>query len=83
MSDAPDCPACDATMAAGWIAMWNPIVGQKVRWQPTQPGWGRMRVPEGAAVVLKARTGGRDARLAYRCPSCATVVIPPDATYDT
>jgi hypothetical protein len=69
-------------MEQGWLAMWNPIIGQKVRWQPTQPGWGRLRVPKGVAVVLAARFGGKDARFAHRCPDCATVVVPPDSTYD-
>lgn len=63
--------------------MWNPILGQKVRWQPTEPGYVRLRVPEGAVVLLKARAGGRDARVAMRCPQCATTVIPADPSYDT
>jgi hypothetical protein len=82
MSDTLDCPLCHVPMASGWVAMWNPIMGQKVRWQPTQPGYARLRVPEGAAVVLQARRGGRDARAAHRCAQCATVVVPPDPTYD-
>ena len=69
-------------MTTGWIAMWNPIMGQKVRWQPTQPGYRRMRVPTGAAVVLQARFGGKDARVASRCITCSTTVIPPDPSYD-
>jgi len=76
------CPTCSARMDSGWVAMWNPIIGQKVRWQPTRPGYARLHIPKGARVVLAARVGGRDARLAMRCPSCATVVVPPDATYD-
>jgi len=32
----------------------------KVRWQPTQPGYWRVRVPQGAEVLLKARFGGKD-----------------------
>jgi hypothetical protein len=82
MADQFDCPSCNEQMAAGWIAMWNPIPGQKVRWQPTKPGHARFRVPNGAAVVLKTRGGGRDARVAHRCPSCSTLVLPPDLTYD-
>ena len=76
------CPSCGVKMVQGWMAMWNPILGQKVRWQPTRPGYGRLRVPPGAAVVLKARVGGRDARIAHRCPSCLTIVVLPDAAYD-
>lgn len=53
------CPTCESQMEQGWVAMWNPIVGQKVRWQPTQPGYGRLRVPKGAAVLLAARFGGK------------------------
>ena len=63
--------------------MWNPIIGQKVRWQPVQPGYRRLRVPKGAAVMLKARFGGRDAREALRCAACATTVIPADPSYET
>jgi hypothetical protein len=76
------CPTCSAGMDSGWVAMWNPILGQKIRWQPTKPGYVRMHVPQGARVVLAAQVGGRDARFAMRGPSCATVVVPPDATYD-
>ena len=83
VSNTLDCPFCQTPMASGWVAMWNPIIGQKVRWQPTQPGYGRLRVPDGAAVVLRARRGGREARVAYRCSQCAAVVVPPDPTYDT
>ena len=76
------CPLCGSPMTAGWIAMWNPIMGQKVRWQEPEPGWRRLRVPPGAEVVLQARTGGRDARIAHRCRSCSATVIPPDESYD-
>jgi len=69
-------------MLDGWLAMWNPILGQKVRWQPTRPRWRRLRVPEGAAVLLQARLGGKDARAASRCAACDTLVVPPDPTYD-
>ncbi len=69
-------------MTAGWIAMWNPFLGQKVRWQPTEPGWVRLRVPVGAAVVLQARVGGKDARVAWRCSNCSTTVVPRDPSYD-
>ena len=62
--------------------MWNPIIGQKVRWQEQQPGYRRLRVPPGAQVVLKARVGGKDARPAHRCSNCSTTVIPPDVSYD-
>ena len=75
------CPICSAKMEQGWVAMWNPIVFQKVRWQPTKPGWVRMRVPEGSRVLLEARMGGEGARVAMRCPECATTVVPPDASY--
>jgi hypothetical protein len=62
--------------------MWNPIAGQKVRWQAERPGYIRLRLPASARVVLKARPGGKDARAASRCQGCATVVIPPDPSYD-
>jgi len=58
-------------------------MGQKVRWQPDKPGYGRMKVPEGAEVVLKARMGGKDARAAFRCKRCGTTVVPPDPSYDS
>jgi len=76
------CPTCSERMDSGWVAMWNPILGQKIRWQRTKPGHVRMHIPQGARVVLAAPVGGRDARVAMRCPTCATVVVPPDATYD-
>lgn len=69
-------------MTSGWVAMWNPIVGQQVRWQMEQPRYVRMRVPNDAKVVLEARVGGKDARRAARCMSCSTLIIPPDDTYD-
>ncbi len=75
------CPTCSAQMDSGWIAIWNPIVVQKVRWQPIEPGPGRLRVPEGSCVVLAARAGGKGGRVAMLCPSCATIVMPPDASY--
>lgn len=76
-------PVCSAPMEPGWITLWNPFLGQKVRWMPTAPGSGRRgRVPEGSAVLLQARVGGKDARQALRCTSCAAMVIPPDPTYD-
>lgn len=62
--------------------MWNPILGQKVRWQAEKPGYGRLRVPPSARVVLKARPGGKDARPASRCGACSTIVVPPDSSYD-
>ena len=74
------CPTCAAQMDAGWVAMWNPIAFQKVRWQPTEPGYVRLRVPEGARVILGARAGGKGGRVAMLWPSCATIVMPPDAT---
>lgn len=76
------CPMCSAKMEQGWVVMWNPIVFQKVRWQPTKPGYVRMHVPEGARVLLEARMGGHGGRVAMSCPQCATTVVPPDATYD-
>lgn len=76
------CPTCSAQMDAGWVAIWNPIVVQKVRWQPTEPGYGRLRVPEGARVILEARARGKGGRVAMLCPSCTTIVMPPDATYN-
>jgi hypothetical protein len=76
------CPTCGGTTTDGWIAMWNPIIGQKVRWQPDEPGYGRLRVPQGAKIVLRARFGGRDRRRAVRCSTCATTVIPRDPAYD-
>jgi len=75
------CPTCAEQMTRGWVAMWNPIIGQKVRWQPTKPGYARLHVPYGARVLLETRVGGKDARVALHCPSCATIVVPPDATY--
>ena len=79
---APACPNCGGNMTAGWVAMWNPIFGQKVRWQEPKPGYRRLRVPDGAKVLLRARVGGKDARRALRCASCSTTVIPPDSSYD-
>lgn len=76
------CPTCGDSMRFGWLVMWNPIFGQKIRWQPVEPGYRRLRVPEGAEVVLKAQVGGKDPRVAYRCTSCATMVVPPDEYYD-
>ena len=76
------CPTCNEPMVEGWLAMWNPIIGQRVRWQQPKPGYVRLRVPDGAKVVLKARAGGKDARPAYRCSSCATIVIPSEDSYD-
>ena len=77
-----NCPVCNTAMLQGWLAMWNPLLGQKVRWQPTQPRWRRMVVPAGSAVLLQARYRGKDARKAYRCGHCSTTVVLPDATYD-
>lgn len=68
-------------MTSGWLGMWNPVLGQKVRWQPTRPGWVRMRVPADAVVVLEARNGGKDAREALQCTACSTTVIPPAGHY--
>lgn len=77
------CPVCSAPMEDGWVALWNPIVGTKVRWQRRpKPGYWRLRVPEGAKVLLRARVGGRDPRAALSCSACATTVIPPDTAYD-
>jgi Domain of unknown function (DUF6487) len=76
------CPTCGEPLTEGWLAMWNPIMGQTVRWQQQKPGYRRLRVPQGARVVLKARVAGKDARPAHRCTSCATVVVPPDDSYD-
>jgi hypothetical protein len=76
------CPFCGADTQSGWIAMWNPMVGQKVRWQPNEPGYVRLIVPTGAAVVLAAASGGRDRRRASRCPNCSATLIPPSARYD-
>lgn len=75
------CPTCSAQMDSGWIAIWNPIVVQKVRWQPTEPVSSRPRVPEGSHVILGSRAGGRGGRSAMLCPSCATIVAPPDPSY--
>ncbi|HEY5248463.1 MAG TPA: PF20097 family protein [Dermatophilaceae bacterium] len=78
-----NCPTCQALMEGGWIAMWNPIIGQKVRWQKDEPSYSRFRVPKEARVVLAARAGGKDRRVAHRCTKCSTTVIPPDASYDS
>jgi hypothetical protein len=75
-----NCPVCETKMTDGWLAMWNAILGQKVRWQRTEPGYGRLRVPEDAVVVLRARFGGRGSRVASRCESCGTLVVPPEAS---
>lgn len=69
-------------MLSGWLAMWNPILGQKVRWQPAKPQWRRLLVPEESAVVLRAKVGGKDARKAYRCASRSTTVVSADDSYD-
>ena len=63
--------------------MWNPFLGQKVRWQPTPPEWRRLKVPKGAAVVLEARRRGRDAASGVPMPRLPTIVVPPDRTYDS
>ncbi len=76
-----NCPACHDDLIPGWLAMWNPVLGQKVRWQTARPGWVRLKVPQDAVVVMEARTGGKDARVALRCPTCSTTVIPPDPAY--
>lgn len=77
-----NCPVCARQMLPGWLAMWNPVAGQKVRWQANKPGWVRMRVPEEAVVVLSARFGGKDAREALQCASCSTTVIPGGAHHE-
>ncbi|MGZ4532507.1 MAG: PF20097 family protein [Mycobacteriaceae bacterium] len=81
VNDIP-CPGCSEQMVPGWIALWNPIIGTKVRWQPAKAGYVRLRVPKGARVLLKTRFSGKDPRVAMRCPSCGTTVVPPDASYD-
>ncbi len=82
MTSLMTCPVCANSMLPGWLAMWNPVLGQKVRWQPTRPGWVRMRVPERSVVVLEARFGGKDAREAQQCGRCSTTVIVGDLHYD-
>lgn len=59
----------------------NLIFGQRVLWQPTLPRW-RLRPPPGSKVVLERPLWGQEARLAHRCETCATLVIPPDEVYD-
>ena len=77
------CPMCDSAMTNGWVAMWNALPGQKIRWQKTKPSYRRLHVPAGAAIVLKARVGRSDARIAYRCSNCSATVIPRDESYDS
>lgn len=76
------CPSCKAEMRSGWLGMWNVLLGGKVRWQSQRPGYARLRVPSDARVVLKVKARARDARIAWRCPSCSTMVVPGDAAYD-
>lgn len=63
------------------VAPWNPVVRQTVRWQPTIPKRA-VRPPKGSRVVLSSTTFLRQPRLAHRCPTCATLVVPPDEIYD-
>lgn len=76
------CPTCGADMEAGWLVFWNPIFGQKIRWQDQEPGFARFRVPPNSRVVIKARRRGKDPRRASSCPSCKTLLIPRDPYYD-
>lgn len=75
------CPNCSTQMQQGWLVLWNPLIFTKVRWQPIKSGYVRFKVPSGSNVVLQAKAGGRDPRIAFHCPNCSSVVIPPDPVY--
>ena len=62
-------------------APWNPLVRTAVRWQRRLPRRA-LRPPRGSTVLLESTLFGRAPRLAHRCPTCATVVVPPDDDYD-
>lgn len=76
------CPSCKTEMTSGWLGIWNGLLGQKVRWQSERPGYARFRVPAGARVVLQVKPKGKDARIAWRCRVCSTMVVPGDVAYD-
>jgi hypothetical protein len=63
------------------LAPWNALLATKVLWQPTLPR-NRFRRPRGTKLVLARPLAGQEARLAHRCPTCATIVLPPDEVYD-
>jgi hypothetical protein len=67
--DVDKCPVCSGSITSGWICMWNGIIGQRVRWQPSpKPGYVRMRVPAGSchcpsrALERSGRSGGSPLR---------------------
>ena len=62
-------------------APWNPLLRSTVRWQATLPRRG-FRPPRGSKVLLASVMFGHMPRMAHRCPTCATVVVPPDDAYD-
>lgn len=71
-------------MTAGWLGLWNQILGTKVRWQASEPDHQyRIRPPDDAVTVIATRWRGRDPRRAFRCPKCGTYVISPDQSYET
>jgi hypothetical protein len=65
VNDIP-CPGCSEQMVPGWIALWNPIIGTKVRWQPAKAGYVRLRVPKGARVLPLVRDHRRSTRRKLR-----------------
>jgi hypothetical protein len=70
------CPSCDDLMVAGWLSMFNPILGMNfVAWQQEKPGYVRLRVPQGGEKVIVPRAGGKGCPQSNICKQCKTVVF--------
>jgi Domain of unknown function (DUF6487) len=73
-----NCPKCNKPMEAGWLALYNPIVGTKLVWQAVKPGYVRLRMPTGSARVMQARLWGRGCPEGFICMACKLTLFSYD-----
>jgi hypothetical protein len=72
MLGAMECPGCGEAMAEGALAMnGRRLLFANTVWEPTKPSF------RGAKKVLVPGPLGLHTRVAWRCPACETILIPP------
>jgi len=65
-------------METGWLAVYNPIIGTKIVWQPFKPGYVRLRMPLGSMLVSQPRLWGRGCPEGFICKTCKITLFSYD-----
>ena len=67
-------------MEKGWLALniVNAYIPTRLVWQPTRPGWFRLRLTPGAVPVITPKAWGRGCPEGYICKKCKITLFSYD-----